>query len=59
MIINLPLSTTPVGHYLSKQYKIQVAQNQKMFLNILSSLRFLARQALAIRGGIIMTMMGI
>ena len=50
MIINLPSTTHPVGHYLSKQYKMQVSQNQRMLLKILSSIRFLARQALAIRG---------
>lgn len=50
MIICLPSSTTHIGAQLSKQYAIEMAQNRKMLLKILSSIRFLARQALAFRG---------
>lgn len=50
MVINLPSSTKHIGAILSKQYEMQMAQNRKMLLKILSSIRFLARQALSLRG---------
>ena len=50
MIISLPSSTRHIGTQLSKQYAIEMAQNRRMLLKILSSMRFLARQALAFRG---------
>ena len=39
-----------VGESLSSQLKIEKAENRHCFLKILSALKFLARQGIAIRG---------
>ena len=50
MIISLPSSTKHVGVLLSWQCEEEKARNRKMLLKIMSSIRFLARKALALRG---------
>ena len=50
MIIHLPATTKHIGAHLSHQYAIEMTKNRKMLLKILSSIRYLARQSLALRG---------
>ena len=50
MILTLPTTTKNVGSLLSRQYSQQVATNRKMLLKITSTIRFLTRQGLALRG---------
>ena len=50
MILTLPATTKNVGSLLSRQYSQQVATNRKMLLKITSTIRFLTRQGLALRG---------
>lgn len=50
MIFTLPATTKNVGTQLSKQYSINLVKNRRVLLKILSSIRYLARQALALRG---------
>ena len=47
VIIRLPASTKHIG---AQQYAIEMAKNRRVLLKNLSSIRFLARQALALRG---------
>ena len=46
MIIRFPATTQHIGQHLSQQYASETAKNRRALLKILSSLRFLARQAL-------------
>lgn len=50
MIISLPMSTKHIGEQLSEQFSRDMEENGNMLLKILSSIRFLARQGLALRG---------
>lgn len=50
VMITIPATTKDVGEQLSQQHCQEKATNRKMFLNILSSIRYLARQGLALRG---------
>ena len=49
-IITLPATTADVGEMLSKAHAQEKSENRQVLLTILSNLRFLARQACAIRG---------
>ena len=49
-IITLPATTLDVGEMLSKAHALEKSENRQVLLTILSNLRFLARQACAIRG---------
>ena len=49
-IITLPATTSDVGEMLSKAHAQEKSENRQVLLTILSNLRFLARQACAIRG---------
>ena len=49
-IITLPATTTDVGKMLSKAHAQEKSENRQVLLTILSNLRFLARQACAIKG---------
>ena len=49
-IITLPVTTSDVGEMLSKAHAQEKSENRQVLLAILSNLRFLARQACAIRG---------
>ncbi len=49
MIVKLPATTQHIGQLLSQQYACESAKNKRILLKILSSLRFLARQALPLR----------
>ena len=46
----IPRTTINVGNMLSSSYAQQTAENRAMLLIILSSIRFLGRQGLALRG---------
>ena len=50
VIISLPSTSQHVGVLLSEQYGMEMAKNRRMLLKILNAIRFLARQALALRG---------
>ena len=50
MIIRLPATIQHIGQLLSRQYASETANNRRVLLKILSSLRFLARHALSFRG---------
>ena len=50
MIINLPASTTHIGVQLSQQFAKEIEDNGKMLIKILSCIRYLGRQGLALRG---------
>ncbi len=50
MIVKLPATTQHIGQLLSQQYACESAKNRRILLKILSSLKFLARQALPLRG---------
>jgi len=50
MIVKLPATTQHIGQLLSHQYACESAKNRRILMKILSSLRFLARQALPLRG---------
>ena len=50
VIIRLPATTTHIGVHLSQQYALEMKQNKRMLLKVLSSIRFLSRQGLALRG---------
>ena len=49
-IITLPATTSDIGEILSKAHAQEKCENHEVLLKILSNLRFLARQACAIRG---------
>ena len=49
-IITLPATTSDVGEMLSKAHGQEKSENRQVLLAILSNLRFLTRQACAIRG---------
>ena len=49
MIVSLPSSTPNVGEMLTQQYAKEKECNRKMLIKIISSIRFLARQSLALR----------
>ena len=50
MILSLPRSTKHIGEHLSQAFSQEMEQNGKMLLKIISSIRYLARQGLALRG---------
>lgn len=49
-IFTLPSTTEDIGEALSKQHKQEKLERRHCFLKILASIRFLARQGLALRG---------
>ena len=49
-IVTLPATTSDIGEMLSKAHAQEKRKNGEVLLKILSNLRFLARQACAIRG---------
>ena len=50
VVVILPLTTRGIGEQLSKEYAAQKMQHQQALYQILSALKFLSRQGLAIRG---------
>ena len=50
MIVTLPATVHDVGEMISQQHAMEKDKNRKVFLHILSSIRFLARQGLPLRG---------
>lgn len=48
MIITLPATTVHIGAHLSQQYAREMENNRKMLMKVLSCIRFLARQGLAL-----------
>lgn len=50
VIIRLPATTIHIGVHLSQQYALEMEKNKRMLLKVLSSIRFLSRQGLALRG---------
>ena len=50
MIITLPSSTINVGELLTHEYAKEKECNRRMLIKVMSSIRFLARQGLALRG---------
>ena len=53
-VINLlPKQVSDIGEMLSKKHSDQKAANEEVFLRILQNLRFLTRQGLALRGGMV------
>ena len=50
MVMSLPASTEDIGSQLSKQFARETEENWKMLLKIISSIKYLARQGLALRG---------
>lgn len=50
MVIQLQATTKHIGAQFSPAYSVEMAMNWRILLKILSSIRFLARQALALRG---------
>ena len=49
-VVTLPKTTENVGETLSRAHKLEKEQARDMLAKILSSVRFLARQGLALRG---------
>ena len=49
-MIRIPATTKDLGEQLSRQHAKEKQENRKMFLKILSSIRYLARQGLPLRG---------
>ena len=50
MMITLPSTTMYIGAMLSRQHAKEMEENRNMLIKILSCVKFLARQALALRG---------
>ena len=50
LVVKIPSTTKNVGEMLSASYASQKAENKRMLSLILSSIRFLGRQGLALRG---------
>ena len=50
MLITLPTTTSDIAEQLSLQHSKQKEANRQIFIKILSSLRYLARQGLPLRG---------
>ena len=50
VMITLPSTTRAIGELLSEQHAAQKVRNRQALLQILSSVRFLSRQGLAVRG---------
>ena len=50
VIITLPASTVHIGEQLSQQHVKEKELNRSMLIKIMSSIRFLARQGMALRG---------
>lgn len=50
VMITIPSTTRDVGEQLSQIHRQEKATNRRMFLKILSSIRYLAQQGLALRG---------
>ena len=50
MLITLPATTSDIAEQLSLQHSKQKEANRQIFIKILSSLRYLARQGLPLRG---------
>lgn len=49
-MITLPATTVHIGTLLSRQHAKEMENNQVMLIKILSCVKFLARQGLALRG---------
>ena len=49
-VVLLPLTTREIGEALSERHSKEKAENRGMLLKIISSIRFLCRQGLALRG---------
>ena len=49
-MLKLPATTKDIGEQLSQQHAKEKESNRKMLLKILSSIKYLARQGLALRG---------
>ena len=50
VVLTLPATTKDIGEQLSQQHAKEKESNQKMLLKILSSIKYLARQGLDLRG---------
>ena len=50
VIVTLPSTTRDIGEQLSQQHSTQKLKNRQALYQILSSMKFLGRQGLAIRG---------
>ena len=50
VMVTLPATVKDIGELSSQKHADQKAKNRKLFLQILSSLKFLARQGLPLRG---------
>ena len=50
VMIPIPATTRDIGEQLSQLHYQENATNRRMFLKILSSIRYLARQGLPLRG---------
>ena len=50
MMVVLPVTTTEIGEHLLHEYAGQQLENQQPLYQIISCLRYLCRQGLAIRG---------
>ena len=49
VIVTLPATVNDIGEMMSQQHAIEKERNRKVFLHILSSIRFLAHQGLPLR----------
>ena len=49
-MVTLPSTTKDIGEQLSQLHATEKANNSKAFLQILSAIKFLCRQGLALRG---------
>ena len=49
-MVTLPATVKDIGELSSQKHADQKAKNRQLFLQILSSLKFLARQGLPLRG---------
>ena len=50
MMITLPTTTMHIGAQLSQQYAKEMENNRNVLMKILSCIKFLGRQGLALRG---------
>ena len=50
VVIHLPSTTKHIGVHISQQYAMEMVKSKRMLLRVLSSIRFLAREALPLRG---------
>ena len=51
VMVTLPATTRDIGEQLSQEHATQKVKNRDALLEIISCIRFLARQGLAMRGG--------